>query len=42
MCASGLIFYQEHKYYETWQLAVTITGSAVVCVGISIFFLKPT
>ena len=40
MCASGLIFYQEHKYYETWQLAVTITGSVVVCLGISIFFLK--
>ena len=40
MCASGLIFYQEHRYYETWQLTVTIVGSVVVCLGISIFFME--
>mmetsp|Transcript_36343 Transcript_36343/g.88407 ORF Transcript_36343/g.88407 Transcript_36343/m.88407 type:complete len:147 (+) Transcript_36343:359-799(+) len=42
MCASGLIFYQEHKFYEPWQLTLTVSGSIVVCIGIMIFFVKDT
>ena len=36
MVASGLVLYQEYKYMDTWQIAVMITGSAIVCVGIQL------
>ena len=33
---SGLLFFDEHKYMATWQLALQIAGASVILLGIAI------
>ena len=33
---AGVVFYREHQYMETWQLATCFTGLSIVLVGVGI------
>ena len=31
---SGLIFYEEYRYMETWQILVVVAGVVIILIGI--------
>jgi len=43
MCTvlSGLLFYEEHVYMQTWQLTMQIVGAALILLGIGIGRVPP-